>query len=71
MLRRASFLIALIAIGAFGESAVAETRDECIQRLQEMLMSCYASCSDSNNEADCKGTCRRHFQEQVSSCSAK
>jgi hypothetical protein len=71
MLRRASFLLILIAIGIFGESAVAETKDECIQRLQEMLMSCYASCSDNSNEAECRGACRRHFQEQLSSCSAK
>lgn len=71
MLRRASCLLVLIAIGMFGESAVAETRDECIQRLQEMLMSCYASCSDSSNESDCRSTCRRHFQEQLTSCGSK
>ena len=52
-------------------NAISETKEECIRRLQNTLLTCYAACTSSDEVGDCRKTCRQRYAKQPSECAAK
>jgi hypothetical protein len=65
---RMIYTVTLLVTMGFSRSALSETNEECIQRLQRSLSTCYNACATADDAIECRKVCRERYVKHLAEC---